>query len=58
MPDMPWWSPLEDIVSAYFSESLYIMHTLDIEVNMESFQAFPRGKIADTHKGYAWGFKI
>ncbi|KAL0043400.1 hypothetical protein WJX79_003619 [Trebouxia sp. C0005] len=32
--------------------------TLDTEGNMESFQAFPRGKIADTVKGYAWGFKI
>lgn len=66
MPDMPWWSQLEETVSAYFSqffkfvvrESLYIMQTLDTEGNMESFQAFPRGKIADTVKGYAWGFKI
>lgn len=66
MPDMLWWSQLEETVSAYFSqffkyvvrESLYIMQTLDTEGNKESFQAFPRGKIAVTVKGYMWGFEI
>lgn len=66
MPNMPWWSQLEETVGAYFGrffvyvvrESLYIMQTLDTEGRMEKFLAFPRGKIADTVRPYKWGFSI
>ena len=66
MANMPWWRQLERTVSAYFSqffayvvtESLYIMMTLDTDGSMESFLAFPRGKVADTVRPYKWGFTI
>ena len=66
MPNMPWWRQLERTVSAYFSqffayvvrECLYIMMTLDNDGSVDSFLAFPRGKIADTVRPYKWGFGI
>ena len=66
MPDMPWYKRLEDTVSRYLShyfvfiirEGLYIMQTLTEDGSYDSYQAFPRAKVKDTVRSYAWSFDI